>query len=71
MANSQTEHSKKLRAKNAAEWQKKQLAEGKLKQVSLKLSPEVLAEFDSVCEKLSLSRPQALKVLLEHYQSSQ
>lgn len=71
MANAQTEHSKKLRAKTAAEWSKKQLAEGNLKRMTLQLSTEVAELFDDVAAELGLSRPQTLKAVLEFYRSHQ
>lgn len=71
MANAQTEHSKKLRAKTAAEWSKKQLAEGNLKRMTLQLSTEVAELFDGVAAELGLSRPQTLKAVLEFYRSHQ
>lgn len=71
MANAQTEHSKKLRAKTAAEWSKKQLAEGNVKRMTLQLPTEVAELFDDVAAELGLSRPQTLKAVLEFYRSHQ
>ncbi|MGX3067687.1 hypothetical protein [Ursidibacter arcticus] len=70
MANSNTEHSKKLRAKTAMEWQKKQLAEGNVKRLSLQLSKEVAELFDEVAQELGLSRPQTLKTVLEAFKAN-
>lgn len=67
MANANTDHSRKLRAKTANDWVKKQLESGELKQINLRLPKETAEMFDSLCEKLELSRPQALKTLIEHY----
>lgn len=71
MANSNTEHSKKLRAKTAAEWQKKQLAEGNIKRLSLQLPKEIAELFDEVAQELGLSRPQTLKTVLEAFKANQ
>lgn len=68
MANAQTEHSKKLRAKTAAEWSKKQLAEGHIKRMTLQLPSEVADLFDEIATALQLSRPQTLKAVLAFYQ---
>ncbi len=67
MANSNTEHSKKLRAKTAAEWQKKQLEEGKIKRLGMTLPTEIAEAFNSVSEKMALSKPQTLKALIDFY----
>ncbi|MDY6216656.1 ribbon-helix-helix protein, CopG family [Actinobacillus porcinus] len=67
MANATTEHSRKLRAKTANEWARKRLDSGELKQINLRLPKKTAEMFDSLCEKLELSRPQALKILIEHY----
>lgn len=67
MANATTEHSRKLRAKTANEWARKQLESGELKQINLRLTKETAEMFDSLCAKLELSRPQVLKILMEHY----
>ncbi|MDD7425651.1 MAG: ribbon-helix-helix protein, CopG family [[Actinobacillus] rossii] len=67
MANANTDHSRKLRAKTANEWVRKQLESGELKQINLRLPKETAEMFDSLCEKLELSRTQALKILIEHY----
>ena len=61
MANAMTEHSKKLRAKTAAEWTKKRIAEGKIKVISLQLEPALLAEFDAMAKAKGLSRRAAFE----------
>ena len=69
MANSNTEHSKKLRAKNTAEWNKKQMAEGKVKSISMKLDTDLANEFDAILAELGDSRPKGIKALCEFYRS--
>lgn len=69
MANSKTDHSKKLRAKTAAEFNKRMLETGKMKQISLKLNSELADEFDAVLAELGESRPQAIKALCEFYRT--
>ena len=71
MANSNTEHSKKLRSKTAAEWQKKQIAEGKIKRLAMTLPTEIADGFNEVAEQLGLSKPQTLKHLIDHFKASQ
>ncbi|MDH3000649.1 hypothetical protein A1D23_09475 [Chelonobacter oris] len=65
MAYAKTEHSKKLRVKGAAAWNKKQLADGVAKRMTLQLPADIADEFDAICAELGLSRPQALKRLCE------
>lgn len=67
MANSNTEHSKKLRAKTAAEHLKRKLADGSLRQYGIKLPKEDADLFDRIVEELGVSRPQAIKALCEFY----
>lgn len=69
MANAQTEHSKKLRAKTSAEHTKKLLAEGKVKRYGFMLKTEVAEEFDAVLAELGGSRPEAIKALCAFYRS--
>lgn len=71
MANAQTEHSRKLRAKTASEWAKKQIAEGKIKQVKMDLSAELAGEFDALVAEQGTSRPKTLKMLIDFYRSHQ
>ncbi|MBE2898395.1 hypothetical protein HPC37_06140 [Pasteurellaceae bacterium 20609_3] len=71
MANAQTEHSKKLRAKTAAAHNKALLASGKVKRILLQLDANVAAEFDAIVSELNVSRPQALKALCELYRQQQ
>lgn len=67
MANSNTEHSKKLRAKTASEWAKKQMNEGHIRQIAMKINAELADEFDELCAKMDSSRPQTLKALIDFY----
>lgn len=67
MANSNTEHSKKLRAKTAAEWSKKQISEGHIRQITMKMNADIADTFDALCAKMGSSRPQTLKALLDFY----
>lgn len=71
MANSNTEHSKALRAKTAQEWQCKQREEGKKKQISMLVETEIADAFTQVSQALGLSKPQTLKRLIEFYQNNQ
>ncbi|AEC18488.1 hypothetical protein P375_08160 [Gallibacterium genomosp. 2] len=69
MANSNTEHSKKLRAKTAAAYNKKALEEGKVKAISLRLDADLATEFDAVLSELASTRPQGIKKLCEIYRN--
>lgn len=71
MANANTEHSKKLRAKTAAARNKALIAQGVIKQISLTLPTEELAEFEGLAKELGLSRPRLLKKLIEFYKEHQ
>nr|DAU94668.1 MAG TPA: antitoxin [Caudoviricetes sp.] len=71
MANAKTEHSKKLRAKTATARNKQLIADGKLKQISLKLDADTAAEFDAILSEFGASRPQAIKALCEFYRTQQ
>lgn len=71
MANAQTEHSRKLRAKTASEWTQKQISEGKIKQVKMNLSAELTDEFDALVAEQGTSRPKTLKMLIDFYRSHQ
>ena len=67
MANSQTEHSKKLRAKTAAEYNKKVLESGQAKRINMQLTMEVANAFDTIAAELGVSRPECLRILCESY----
>lgn len=67
MANSNTEHSKKLRMQTAAQWQKKQIEEGKLKRLAMLLPAETFNLLEEISQDLNLSRPQTLKTVLEAF----
>lgn len=67
MANSNTEHSRKLRAKTAAEHVKRKLADGSLRQYGFKLTREDADLFDRVVNEMGLSRPQTIKTLCEFW----
>lgn len=71
MANSNTEHSKRLRAKTAAAYNKKVLAEGKTRRILLQLDAELANEFDAILAELSQNggRPQGIKKLCEIYRN--
>lgn len=70
MANANTEHSRKLRAKTATEYNRQKLKSGELKAISLKLKPELLEQFDNLGNNLGLSRPVLIAFLLEHYNTT-
>lgn len=67
MANSNTEHSKKLRAKTAAEHNRKMSASGKVRPITLRLESSVADEFDAVLAELGATRPAGIKALCEFY----
>lgn len=67
MANSYTEHSKKLRAKTAAEYNRRMLAEGKVKQFSVRMETPVADEFSAVLAEIGGSKASAIKRLCEIY----
>lgn len=67
MANAMTEHSKKLRAKTANERNKRLLAEGKIKQFSVRLDTELADEFNAILDEIGGTKAHAIKVLCEVY----
>jgi hypothetical protein len=69
MANSMTEHSKKLRAKTANEYNKRMLKEGKIKQISLRLTPELADEFNALLAQLGESKAKGIQAIVEHYKN--
>lgn len=66
-----TEHSRKLRAKTALEHTKKSLAEGKTRQILLRMDAALADEFDAVLKEFGGSRPEAIKALCEFYRHHQ
>lgn len=62
-----TEHSRQLRAKTATAWTKQKIAEGKIRQILLKLDSAIADEFDAICREMGVSRPQGLKALCQLY----
>lgn len=72
MANSQTEHSKKLRAQTAKEYNKRMLAEGKYKQFTTRLDAETFEAFNALLAQMGESKPKAIRKLCEiHLQQNQ
>lgn len=69
MANSNTEHSKKLRSQTANEWQKKQREAGLKKQIAIFADTAIAEEFNALCEQMGLPKAKALKVLMESYKA--
>ena len=67
MTKSITEHSRKVKAEFAAKWNKQQLAQGKVKRMTVQLERADFDEFDAICAELGLSRPQAIKALCAFY----
>lgn len=65
MSNSNTAHSKALRAKTATEHQKRKLASGEARAIRLLLPTDVANRFDRYCEANNLSRTKALEKLLD------
>ena len=70
MANSNTEHSKKLRAATAAAYNKRMIEEGKVKVVQLRIKTELVEQWDNVAKELNLSRPESIRYFLELYEKS-
>ncbi|HBP31098.1 MAG: hypothetical protein ACTIKR_16880 [Advenella sp.] len=67
MANSNTEHSRRLRAKNATETNKRLLAAGLIKLVTFRLKSDLANEFDAIAHERGLSRPATLQMLCDMY----
>lgn len=70
MANSNTEHSKQLRAKTAAEWKRKQRELGLSKQFSVNLETALYNELNAILTEIGGTKAQALKTLCEIYRAS-
>ena len=64
MANANTAHSKKLRAASAAEWNRRQLEQGLLKQFTVRAAPDVIHRFTAILDTLGGTRPQQLEKLI-------
>lgn len=67
MANSNTEHSRKLRAETAKAHVKKLLESGVVKQFTVRLPTETAEELNAVLAEIGGTKPQALKALCEFY----
>ncbi len=67
MANSNTEHSRRLRAKNASETNKRLVAAGIIKLITFRLKADVAKDFDAIAEERGLSRPATLEMLCDMY----
>lgn len=70
MANSMTEHSRRVRAETARRLNDKAIAEGRARRILMQLPAEVADEFDAICAEMDVSRPQALKALCELYRAN-
>ncbi|CAM2909686.1 hypothetical protein N5918_10095 [Glaesserella parasuis] len=70
MANSMTEHSRKLRSKTANEYNKRMLAEGKVKQFSVRMETPIADEFASVLAEIGGTKAEAIKKLCEIYRQN-
>lgn len=70
MANALTEHSRKLRAKTANEYNKRMLAEGKMKQFSVRMETAIADEFSLVLAEIGGTKAQAIKKLCDIYRNS-
>ncbi|AEC18414.1 hypothetical protein [Gallibacterium anatis] len=70
MANSMTEHSRRVRAETARRLNDKAIAEGRARRILMQLPAEVADEFDAICAEMGVSRPQALKALCELYRAN-
>ena len=71
MANAQTEHSKALRAKTAAEWNKKQKELGLRKSVSFNLTTETANELNAILAELGGKKSEAIAKLCTFYRQHQ
>ncbi|ACL32271.1 hypothetical protein Q7267_11145 [Glaesserella parasuis] len=71
MANSMTEHSRKLRSKTANEYNKRMLAEGKVKQFSVRMETPVADEFVAILAEIGGKKAEAIKKLCEIYRQHQ
>ncbi|NOL51645.1 hypothetical protein [Pelistega suis] len=71
MANSNTAHSKALRAKTATAHQKRKIESGEARAIRLLLETELANRFDTYCEAHNIKRPEALKKLLDLANSQQ
>lgn len=70
MANSMTEHSKKLRSQTANEYNKRMIAEGKLKQFTVRMETAVADEFSAILAELGGTKAEAIKKLCAVYRQS-
>lgn len=70
MANSMTEHSRRVRAETSRRLNDKAIAEGRARRILMQLPAEVADEFDAICAEMGVSRPQALKALCELYRAN-
>lgn len=70
MANSYTEHSKKLRAKTAAEYNRHMLAKGKVKQFSVRMETSIADELNAVLAEIGGTKANAIKRLCEIYRQT-
>lgn len=71
MANSNTEHSKALRAKTAAEWNKKQKELGLRKTVAFNLTTETANELNAILAELGGKKAEAIAKLCAFYRQHQ
>ncbi|KDB45394.1 hypothetical protein KZ386_10800 [Glaesserella parasuis] len=71
MANSMTEHSRKLRSKTANEYNKRMLAEGKVKQFSVRMETPIADEFVAILAEIGGTKAEAIKKLCEIYRQHQ
>lgn len=67
MANSNTEHSKRLRAKTAVEAARKKLQSGEYRQYTIRAKAEEMDIIDAAIEKAGGSRTQALLKICRAY----
>ncbi|MFK5217316.1 hypothetical protein [Glaesserella parasuis] len=66
-----TEHSRKLRSKTANEYNKRMLAEGKVKQFSVRMETPVADEFVAILAEIGGTKAEAIKKLCEIYRQHQ
>lgn len=71
MANSNTEHSRKLRNKTANEYNRKLREQGLIKTYSMQLSPELGQEFNEVLKRFGSTKKEAVRALCDFVYSHQ
>lgn len=71
MANSNTVHSKKLRAATAAKYTREKMANGELRQINIRMKTEDMAIIDEAVARAGGSRVQALLKICREWLAQQ